>query len=198
MTRINHISSHFYVHISIWTFCTMFIYFVLDGLCNQFVFEHFVPNIQLLLKTYTFTKFCETLTVINYAGRVLLIKTLHKFRTIKLWFTLYLHKHILGKYKFRCFVYPASLSCVLYSIDICTVASRKIRNMHDVLTNQCNYNFMNKIGKRSNTETVQFPLDNFSLDNYTPPALNSSPRDNCPQDNYHQENCPMTITLPDN
>ena len=31
---------------------------------------------------------------------------------------------------------PASLSCVSYSIDICTVAIKNIRNMHAVSTNQ--------------------------------------------------------------
>ena len=44
--------------------------------------------------------------------------------------------HVLGKYKFKCFVYPASFSCVSHSIDICTVAIKIIRNMHAVSTNQ--------------------------------------------------------------
>ena len=44
--------------------------------------------------------------------------------------------YVLGYYKFKCFVYPASLSCVSHSIDICTVAIKNIRNMHAVSTNQ--------------------------------------------------------------
>ena len=44
--------------------------------------------------------------------------------------------YILGYYKFKCFVYPASLSCVSHSIDICTVAIKNIRNMYAVLTSQ--------------------------------------------------------------
>ena len=44
--------------------------------------------------------------------------------------------YVLGWYKFKCFVYPTSLSCVSHSIDICTVAIQNIRNMHAVSTNQ--------------------------------------------------------------
>ena len=44
--------------------------------------------------------------------------------------------YVLGYYKFKCFVYPASLSCVSHSIDICTVAIKNIRNMRAVSTNQ--------------------------------------------------------------
>ena len=44
--------------------------------------------------------------------------------------------YVLGYYKFNYFVYPASLSCVSHSIDICTVAIKNIRNMHAVSTNQ--------------------------------------------------------------
>ena len=43
---------------------------------------------------------------------------------------------VLGQYKFKCLVHPASLSCVSHSIDICTVAIKNIRNMHAVSTNQ--------------------------------------------------------------
>ena len=39
-------------------------------------------------------------------------------------------------YTYTCFVYPASLSCVSHSIDICTVAIKNIRNVHAVSTNQ--------------------------------------------------------------
>ena len=69
-------------------------------LCSLFVFECFVPGIKLLLKTciramllillcccvdmfYIKFTFCETFTVINSVTRILLIETLHKFRTIK-------------------------------------------------------------------------------------------------------------------
>ena len=40
---------------------------------------------------------------------------------------------VLVKYKFKCFVYPTKLSCVSYTIDVCTVANR---NIHAVTTNQ--------------------------------------------------------------
>ena len=38
--------------------------------------------------------------------------------------------YVLSQYKFKCFVYLASLSCVPHSIDICTVATKNIRDMH--------------------------------------------------------------------
>ena len=44
--------------------------------------------------------------------------------------------YVLGWYKFNCFVYRTSLSCVSHSIDICTVPIKNIRNMHAVSTNQ--------------------------------------------------------------
>ena len=44
--------------------------------------------------------------------------------------------YVLGYYKFKCFVYPASLSCDSHSIDICTVAIKNIGNMHVVSTNK--------------------------------------------------------------
>ena len=43
---------------------------------------------------------------------------------------------VLGYYKFKCFMYPASLSCVSHSIDVCTVAVRGIGSVHAVSTNQ--------------------------------------------------------------
>ena len=43
--------------------------------------------------------------------------------------------YVLGQCEFRCFVYPAYLSCVSHSIDICTVGNKNIRNMHAVSTN---------------------------------------------------------------
>ena len=42
----------------------------------------------------------------------------------------------LSQYKFKCFIYPTSLSCVLHIIDICTVAIKNIRKKHAVSTNQ--------------------------------------------------------------
>ena len=44
--------------------------------------------------------------------------------------------YVLGWYKFKYFVYPASLSCVSHFIDVCTVAIKNIRNMHTDSTNQ--------------------------------------------------------------
>ena len=72
---------------------------------NRFVFKYFVPKIRLLLKRRTYYvvdfmvwtylnikfRFCETFTVINSVIRILLIETLYKLRTIKCWFSLYLH-----------------------------------------------------------------------------------------------------------
>ena len=39
-------------------------------------------------------------------------------------------------FKFKCFVDPASLSCVSHSVDICTVAIKNIRNMYAFSANQ--------------------------------------------------------------
>ena len=77
-------------------------------------------------------RFRETFTVINSVTRILLIETLYKFRTIMCWFTLCKYKFV----KFKCFVCPASISCVSHSIHTCTVAIKSIRNMHAVSTNQ--------------------------------------------------------------
>ena len=44
--------------------------------------------------------------------------------------------HVLGYFKFKCFSYPALLSCVSHFIDICTVAIKDIKNMHAVPTIQ--------------------------------------------------------------
>ena len=44
--------------------------------------------------------------------------------------------YVLGYCKFKCFVYPAYLFCVSYSIDICKVVIKNIKNMHTVSTNQ--------------------------------------------------------------
>ena len=67
--------------------------------------------------------------------RILLIETLSNFRTTYtcIMYVLGCYKFkcfvypaylscVLGCYKFKCFVYPAYLSCVLHSVDICTVA----------------------------------------------------------------------------
>ena len=55
--------------------------------CNQFVFEHFVSNIRPVLKKYTvLAYFIE----INFLVKILMIKSMYKFRTIKGWFTLHL------------------------------------------------------------------------------------------------------------
>ena len=47
-----------------------------------------------------------------------------------------LHFNDKGQYKFKCFLYPSSLSRVSHSINICTVAIKNIRNMHAVSTSQ--------------------------------------------------------------
>ena len=91
----------------------------------------------------------------------------YKFRTIKCWFTLHLHMNVLGWYKFICFVYPFSLSCVLHSIDICTIAIKYIGNMHAVSTNQIadilyfndNYYYL----ERDNDKVLKFYMNNSSF-----------------------------------
>ena len=78
---------------------------------NLIIFECFVPNIRLLLKTCNFYvadftvlidvfymkfRFCETYKIANSVTRNLLIETLSNFRTIKeakCWFTLYLRMY---------------------------------------------------------------------------------------------------------
>ena len=100
---------------------------------------------------YIKLRFCEALTVINSATRILSIETLYKFWTfIKCWFTLYLHMYVSCQYNFNCFVYPSSLSCVSHSIDIYNVAIKNIRNMHHVSTNQIEDIYVLTIMKLSN------------------------------------------------
>ena len=84
-------------------------------------------------------RFCETFTVINFVTRTLFIEALPKFRTIKCWFTLYLPMYVLDLYKFKCFVYPASLSCVSHSIDICTVAIKYQKYARCLNQSNCRY-----------------------------------------------------------
>ena len=66
-----------------------------------------------------FVKLCRILWLEFYW----LNETMYKFRTIKCWFTLYLHMSVL---------YLASLSWISHSIDTCAVAIKNIRNMHTV------------------------------------------------------------------
>ena len=94
-----------YLHISILTFCTLFICFVLDGLLQSICFRIFCSKHSITFNnTYRLScwfhcveifyikfRFCELFTVINSVNRILLIETLYKFRIIKCWFTLYLH-----------------------------------------------------------------------------------------------------------
>ena len=44
--------------------------------------------------------------------------------------------YVLGRNKFKCFVYFAYLFFTSYSTDFGSVANKNIRNMHAVLTNQ--------------------------------------------------------------
>ena len=43
---------------------------------------------------------------------------------------------VLGKYKFKCFVYATSLYCVPHFIGICILAIKNMKNMHAVSINQ--------------------------------------------------------------
>lgn len=46
-----------------------------------------------------------------------------------------LHMYVLNQRKFRCLVFPAELTWILDSINICIVAIKIIRNTHAVSTN---------------------------------------------------------------
>ena len=136
---------YFYLHISIRIFLTLFICFVLDGLCNRLVFRLFCSkhsiifeNTHLLLRCwfhcvevfYIKFRLCETFTVINSVTRILFIETLYRFRTIKCWFTLYLPIYT---YKFNVLYIPPGIS---HSTDVCTATIKNIWNMQAVSTYQ--------------------------------------------------------------
>ena len=80
--------------------------------CNQFIFERFVPNIRLLLKTVP-TKLFHCVDIILDSAKLsqswiswLELYWLKHFIDLSCWFTLYLHMHVLGWCEFKCFVYP--------------------------------------------------------------------------------------------
>ena len=112
-----------------WMFCSKH----LITFENNYLLSWWFHRVDLF---YIRFRFFETFTVINSVTRTLLIQTLYKFRTINCLFTLYPHMYVLGLHKFKCFVYPTSLSCVSNSIDVFSVAIKNIRNRHLVLTNQ--------------------------------------------------------------
>ena len=112
----------YYLRVSIF----QFEYFVLCSFvwysmvfCNRFVFECFLSNIWIVLKTraylgcwflyidmfYINFRSCETFKVINSVTRTLLIETLSKFRIFKYWFALYIHMYVLGWHKLKWCVY---------------------------------------------------------------------------------------------
>ena len=70
-------------------------------------------------------RFCEYFTVTNSVTRISLIYPIT-----------YLHIYVLVWFKFRGFVYPTLLSCVLHSIGICIVAIKSTRNMQAFSTNR--------------------------------------------------------------
>ena len=89
---------YFYFHISIWIFCTLFICFALDGFLQLICFRMFCSSHSITFKNthllsyllhfvadifYIKFRFCELSTVINSVTIILLIETLHKFRTFK-------------------------------------------------------------------------------------------------------------------
>ena len=95
-----------YLHISIWIFSTLFIYFVVDTVLQLIFLNGFFKHSIMFEKTYCWFhyvvifyikfRFCGTFTGINSVIRILLIETLHRFKTIKYWFTLYLLMYNLG------------------------------------------------------------------------------------------------------
>ena len=86
---------------------------------------------------------------------------LYKFRTINSWFALYLHI-----YNSDLLVFPAKLSHVSPSIDICNAAIKSNRNMNAVLTNpsgiilRFNVNTFLSITENSWIKTVENILKN--------------------------------------
>ena len=130
-------------------FVCLFVCLLFNGLLQSICYRMFSSKHSITFeKTYLLScwfdcvdifyikfRFCETFTEINSVTRTLLIETLSKFRTVKCWFTLYIHMYVLGLCKFKCFVYSTKFSCVSHSIDTCTVVIKNIRNMHAVSTN---------------------------------------------------------------
>ena len=99
---------YFYLHISVPIFFTLSICFIFNGLFWIFKSLQLLHSI-IFGNTYLLScllqcidifsikfRVCKTCTVINSVTRILLIKTLSKFRVIKFWITLYLHMHVLG------------------------------------------------------------------------------------------------------
>ena len=99
-----------YFYIAFRIFSTCFICFLVDGILQSIYFRIFCSkdlitfeNVYLLSCRfrcvdifYTKSSFCETFTVRNFVTRILLIDTLYKFKSIKCWFSLYLHMYVLG------------------------------------------------------------------------------------------------------
>ena len=139
-------------HISIRIFCNLFIHLVFDGLLQSVCFRMFCSKHSITFDIYLlccrfhyvhifYIKFrsCETFKVTNFGARLLLIETLSNFRAIECWFILYLQMYVLGWCKLKCFLYPAKLSCVSHSIDICTEAIKNIRKIHALATQRVFY-----------------------------------------------------------
>ena len=128
-----------YFQISIRIFRNLFIWFVFDGLLQSIFFRMFCSKHSISFDTYLLIcrfhyvdlfyinfRSCETFIITNYGAILLPIKTLSNFRTMKCRFILYQQTYVLGWCKFKCFLYPAWLSCVSHFIDICTVKLSKI------------------------------------------------------------------------
>ena len=102
---------YLHLHISIRIFCMYSVNFcfVFHGLLQSNCFQMFCSKHSITFENtyllscwfhcvdifYINLRFSETFTIINSVNRIALTETQFKFRTIKCWFTLCLHMHVL-------------------------------------------------------------------------------------------------------
>ena len=98
-----------YFHISIRIFSALFVCLVFDGFLQLICFRMFCSKRSTTLENtylpscwfycvgalYIEFRFCKTFPVTNSVTTILFIETLSTFRSIKCWFTLYLHMYVL-------------------------------------------------------------------------------------------------------
>ena len=108
-----------YFHISIRIFCNLLICLVFYSLFQSICFRMFCSKHSITFEAYLLScrfhwvdifyisfRSCEIFTIKNSWTILLLIEALLNFRTMKCWFIIYLHMYVLGKCKFKCFLYP--------------------------------------------------------------------------------------------
>ena len=103
----------FYFHIAILIFRTLFICLVFRGLLQSLYFQKLCTKHSITFENmwilscwfhcvdvfYIKFRFGETHRVTNSVTRILIIETLPNIRTIKSWFTIYIHIYVLSKCK---------------------------------------------------------------------------------------------------